>query len=115
MLRRDRQIRTQINQLADAFLVAVSFWFAFVLRTNADITAWLKLDPIPSDAFNNINTILLALALIPITPLILESQGFYNRPVFCPRHVVLWPLFKGCALTTVVLILVTFLFQKSLI
>ena len=39
MLRRDRQIQTQIHQLADACLVALSFWLAYLLRANATITA----------------------------------------------------------------------------
>ena len=69
---------------------------------------WLKLDPIRADAFNNINTVLLAFALIPITPLILESQGFYNRPMLGPRGDFLWPLLKGCVLTTVALVLAGF-------
>ena len=47
MLRRDRQIRTQIHQLADACLFAVSFWLAYALRTNPHIDAWLGLDIAP--------------------------------------------------------------------
>jgi exopolysaccharide biosynthesis polyprenyl glycosylphosphotransferase len=113
MLRRDRQIRTQISQLADAFLVAVSFWFAFVLRANPQIASWLGLNQISPDLLDK------AAFLIPVAmvagALLLESQGFYNLPVLCPRRAILWRLFKGCALTTVVLILVTFLFQKTLV
>ena len=44
MLRRDRQIRTQIHQVADACLFAVSFWLAYALRLNPQIVAWLNLD-----------------------------------------------------------------------
>jgi exopolysaccharide biosynthesis polyprenyl glycosylphosphotransferase len=113
MLRRDRQIRTQISQLADAFLAAASFWFAFTLRVDPQIAAWLNLDQISPDTLNK-DAILVPVAMISAA-LLLESQGFYNRPVLCPRRAILWPLFKGCALTTIVLILVTFLFQKSLI
>jgi exopolysaccharide biosynthesis polyprenyl glycosylphosphotransferase len=114
MLRRDHQIRTQIQQLADACLVALSFWAAYLLRTNTVITAWLNLEPIPPDVFNNINTILVAFALIPITPLILESQGFYNRQMLGPRGSILWPLLKGCTLTTVVLVLAGFVLRLFL-
>jgi exopolysaccharide biosynthesis polyprenyl glycosylphosphotransferase len=46
--------------------------------------------------------------LIPAAPLILETQGFYNHPVLCPRRDVLWPLFKGCLITTVGLVLVMY-------
>ena len=114
MLRRDRQIRTQIHQLADACLVALSFWMAYLLRANPAITAWLNLDTIPPDAFNNINTILIAFALIPITPLILEAQGFYNRQMLGPRGAILWPLLKGCALTTIALVLAGFALRLNL-
>ena len=114
MLRRDRQIRTQIHQLADACLAALGFWMAYLVRANVDITVWLKLEPISPEAFNNINTILLAFALIPITPLILESQGFYNRPILGPRGAVLWPLLKGCALTTIALVLVVFALRLNM-
>ena len=100
--------------MADAILVVLSFWMAYLLRANADITAWLKLDPIPPDTFNSINTLLLAVALIPITPLILESQGFYNRDVLGPRAAVLWPLFKGCLITTIGLMLVGYVFRLFL-
>ena len=47
-------------------------------------------------------------ALIPAAPLILESQGFYDRPVLCPRRDILWPLFKGCLITTIGLVLVMY-------
>ena len=106
MLRRDRQIRTQIHQVADACLFAVSFWLAYVLRTNPQIVAWLNLDPLPPDIFSSV--VWLYFALIPAAPLILESQGFYNRPALCPRRDILWPLFKGCLITTIGLVLVMY-------
>jgi exopolysaccharide biosynthesis polyprenyl glycosylphosphotransferase len=113
MLQRDRQIRTQISQFADAFLVAVGFWLAFVLRADPQISAWLRLDPISGDTLNQ-DAKLIPVAMIAAA-FLLDSQGFYNLPVLCPRRLILWPLFKGCALTTMVLILATFLFQKNLI
>jgi exopolysaccharide biosynthesis polyprenyl glycosylphosphotransferase len=109
MLRRDRQVRTQVHQLADAILFAVSFWLAYVLRTNPHIITWLSLEPLPFDIFNSV--VWLYFALIPAAPLILESQGFYNRPALCPRRDVLWPLFKGCLITTIGLVLVMYALQ----
>jgi len=106
MLRRDRQIRTQIHQMADACLFAVSFWLAYVLRTNPHIITWLNLDPLSFDVFNSV--VWLYFALIPAAPLILESQGFYNRPALCPRRDIVWPLFKGCCITTIGLVLVMY-------
>ncbi len=106
MLRRDRQIRTQIHQLADACLFAVSFWLAYALRTNPHIIAWLNLDPMPPEIFNSV--VWLYFALIPAAPLILESQGFYNRSTLCPLWEIIWPLFKGCLITTVGLVLIMY-------
>ncbi len=42
MLQRDRQIRTQIHQVADACVFGASFWIAFMLRANPQIIAWLE-------------------------------------------------------------------------
>ena len=82
MLRRDRQIRTQIHQLADACLFAVSFWIAFALRADPQIIAWLNLDPLPADIFDQGRLALLCLDSRRAA--LLESQGFYNRPAFVP-------------------------------
>jgi len=109
MLRRDRQIRTQIHQVADACLFAVSFWIAYALRLNPQIVAWLNLDVLPPDIFGSV--VWLYFALIPAAPLILESQGFYSHPVLCPRRDILWPLFKGCLITTIGLVLIMYIFH----
>ena len=112
MLRRDRQIRTQIHQLADGGLFALSFWAAYVLRANLQIIGWLNLEAILPGAFND--AVLLYFVLIIASPLILESQGFYNRPMLGPRSAVLWPLFKGCALTTIALVLAGYALRFNL-
>ena len=106
MLRRDRQIRTQIHQVADACLFAVSFWIAYALRTNPQVIAWLNLDPIPPDVLGSV--VWLYFPLIVAAPLILESQGFYDRPALGPRRDIFWPLFKGCFITTIGLVLVMY-------
>ena len=106
MSRRERQIRTQIHEVADACLFAVSFWIAFALRTNPQVSEWLNLDPIPSDTLSGI--VWLYFPLIVAAPLILESQGFYDRPALGPRRDILWPLFKGCLITTIGLVLVMY-------
>jgi exopolysaccharide biosynthesis polyprenyl glycosylphosphotransferase len=109
MLQRDQQFRTQIHQVADACLFAVSFWMAFALRVNPQIIAWLDLDPIPLDIFDRV--LWLYFFLIPTAPLILESQGFYDHPVLCSRRDILWPLFKGCSITTIGLVLAMYVFH----
>jgi exopolysaccharide biosynthesis polyprenyl glycosylphosphotransferase len=110
MLQRDRQIRTQVHQLADAGLFVLSFWLAYVLRDNRLLSTWLGLDTIGSDMFLQIR----ALYFLPVlaAPLILESQGFYNRPQNGSRLAMLWPLFKGCLFATLGLVLVVFMLRE---
>jgi exopolysaccharide biosynthesis polyprenyl glycosylphosphotransferase len=107
MLKRDRQIRTVKHQLVDASLFAFAFWLAYALRSNPEIIAWLKLEP--SSPFENFAW--LYLVLIPATPLVLESQGFYDHPPLCSRRSILWPLLKGCVLITVGLMLTVYVFH----
>jgi exopolysaccharide biosynthesis polyprenyl glycosylphosphotransferase len=110
MLRRHRQIRMQIHQLMDACLFAVSFWLAYVLRSNPEVTAFFDLPPVGQ--FEQF--VWLYLVLIPIAPLILEFQGFYNRPLLCPRRATIWPLLKSCVLMTICLTLVLYFFRLYL-
>src|SRR6266436_4371313 len=101
MLRRHRQIRMQIHQLMDAGLFALSFWLAYALRADPNIVALFRLDPVgPFDRIVGASGFSYSwLILFPtlFAPLVLEAQGFYNRPVLCGRPTTLWLLFKGCA------------------
>jgi exopolysaccharide biosynthesis polyprenyl glycosylphosphotransferase len=106
MSRRERQIRTQIHQVVDACLFAVSFWIAYALRTNPQVIEWLNLDPIPPDTLSDV--VWLYFPLIVAAPLILESQDFYDRTALGPRREIFWPLFKGCFITTIGLVLVMY-------
>jgi exopolysaccharide biosynthesis polyprenyl glycosylphosphotransferase len=107
MLRRHRQIRTQIHQLMDACLFAASFWLAYVLRSNPDIIDLFGLYPV--GPFRDY--VWLYLILIPAAPVILEAQGFYNRPLLSSRRTMLWPLFKGCLFTALCLLIALFFFR----
>ncbi|MGD1087435.1 MAG: sugar transferase [Verrucomicrobiota bacterium] len=109
MLQRDRQIRIQIQQLADACLFAVSLSIAYALRSNPQIIAWLNL--VPASSFESFRW--LYVVLIPAAPLILESQGFYDRTAPCPRNVIFWPLLRSCVLITMGLILTLYFFHLT--
>jgi exopolysaccharide biosynthesis polyprenyl glycosylphosphotransferase len=111
MLQRDRHIRTQVRQLGDAALFALSFWLAFALRGSQWFTSALGLDPITPDMFDKI--VWLYFALVPAAPLVLESQGFYNRPVVGSRAAMLWPLLKSCVIVTIGLVMLLFLYRES--
>ena len=111
MLQRDRQFRTQIHQLTDACVFAMSFWLAFVLRGNDTFSGWLGLEPVSADAFSQV--VWLYFALVPAAPLVLESQGFYSRPMLTARASMFWPLLKGCFILTIGLVLLLFIFKES--
>lgn len=104
MLRRDRQMRMQVYQLMDACIFAVSFWLAYELRASDFVTITLKQPPIArfEEFFWHY------LVLIPVSPLVLEAQGFYDRPLIAPRRHTLMPLFKGCLFISVGLTLALF-------
>ena len=92
-------------------MFAASFWFAYVLRSNETLTTFLGLDVIGSDTFGH--NAWLYFALLPAAPLVLESQGFYNRPMLGSRVAMFWPLLKGCFILTIGLVLLLFLFKQS--
>ncbi len=125
MLRRHRQLRTQLNQVKDTALFAVSLWLAHWVRSEWDLdlfgigtylfttTGWEIFNPNhPIEPFSAFEW--LYLILIPAVPLILESQGFYDRPLVARRRDTAWRLMKGTLLTTIGVIIATF-FYKTLL
>jgi len=117
MLQRDRQIRTQVLQLSDACLFAASFWLAYAVRSNPTCTAWFnlfiphnyRLEIIPADMIDRVWW--LYFALVPAAPLVLESQGFYNRTAIHSRRSILWPLLRGSLIVTIGIVLLLFYFK----
>lgn len=105
MLRRDRQIRAQVQQLTDACLFAASLWLAYEIRAMEWVSALLN-QTVTIDAMVQVGW--LYFALILAGPLILETQGLYNRPIAGSRRQLLWALAKGCAITTVAMVLVMY-------
>jgi exopolysaccharide biosynthesis polyprenyl glycosylphosphotransferase len=100
-----------VHQITDACIFAVSLWLAYVLRGNEGFSRIFGLDAISSDAFNQV--LWLYLVIFPAAPLVLESQGFYNRPVVSSRTIVFWPLLKGCFILTISLVVLIFMFHQK--
>jgi exopolysaccharide biosynthesis polyprenyl glycosylphosphotransferase len=110
MLRRDRQIKNQIQQVLDACLFGLGFWIAWSIRSNPWMIEAFNLKevhPFPSYVY-------LYLVMIIAGPIMLEIQGFYDRPLLPKRWVTLWTLFKGCISATIVLIFVIYFFRVDL-
>lgn len=96
MLRKQKQVRTQVNKLLDAFLFAFCFWLAHVVRDLpvADRIFGRSIQPFSEYAW-------LLVFIVLAAPLVLELQGFYARPLLALRRVTAWHLFKGCVVLTV--------------
>ena len=125
MPRRNRQLRTQLSQLKDTTLFAIAFGVAYSVRSAWDvdifgIAGWFyqtfgweffnpnhKIQPFAEYSW-------LYVILIPAVPLILEWQGFYDRPLVARRRDTAWRLLKGAAIATLLVILCTFFGKKAL-
>ena len=100
----------QIQQLLDACLFAVSFWLAYVIRSHPLVIDLLALPEVaPFESF-----VSFYLVLIPAVPLVLDSQGFYNRSAVAPRRMMFWSLLRGCFLVALGLTLLLFFFRMYL-
>src|SRR2546429_2702652 len=109
MLGRQRQIRAWVHRLVDAGLFALGFWLAHLLRANWQfLFFWERpeIQPFKTYAW-------LILVILVITPLLLEFQGFYDRPLLASRRQTVWQLFWASALGAIIVILVSFFAREQ--
>ncbi len=105
MLNQKKHIRKQAHQFMDACLFALSFWLAYQLRSSDLILDWFAMGPVvPFTEYA-----WLFLILVPLAPLIMDAQGFYQRPEHCSRWTTSLVLFKACALISLFVVLALFL------
>src|SRR5215212_2269322 len=125
MPRRNRQLRTQLSQLKDTTLFALALWLAHCVRSAWDVDlfgiarscyetfSWEFFNPNHQiEPFSEFSW--LYVIIIPAVPLILEWQGFYDRPLVARRRDTAWRLLKGAAIATLLVILCTFFGKKAL-
>src|SRR5690349_19560453 len=109
MLRRQKQIRVQVQKLLDGALFGLALWMAYYIRQNYLRIQFMGGTPEiePLDRF-----FWLILIIIPIAPFLLETQGFYNRPLLPRRRSTLWALLKASTIGTIVLISLVFIYKQ---
>jgi exopolysaccharide biosynthesis polyprenyl glycosylphosphotransferase len=76
MLARKQELNTQLQQLIDAFLLAVSLYLAYVLRLYGTVPLGFANQP---DPFQNYQW--LFIVIMPFGPILLDLQGFYQSPL----------------------------------
>ncbi len=110
MLGRQKQIRAQFQKLLDGFLFALALWLSWFIRRYYLKISWFGGAP---DIENFREFVWLGCTIILIAPLLLDIQGFYNRPMHCRRRITAWHLFKASFVATLVLISLVFLFKQN--
>ncbi len=111
MLRRQKQIRAQLQKLLDGCLFALALYLAWFVRQNYLKVSWFGGYP---DIENFEDFVWLGWLMVPVAPLLLDIQGFYKRPLLARRRTTAWQLFKAGFVATLVLIFVVFLFKQNL-
>lgn len=112
MLGRQRQIRAQFQKLVDATLFGLSLWLAHVIRADNETLASLTRGTPEIPAFTDYGWLLLAV-ILPASPLLLELQGFYNRPLIASRRRTVWQVFKASVLAVIVAISCLYFTRKD--
>ena len=107
-------MRMQLHQCVDAAIFAFSFLLAFNLRGDPDVIDFLGLSAMNPGEGDYLRSLWLSALLIPATAMVLEAQGFYSRPILCPRSQTAWLLLKGCVITSLGLVLAGFMFQITM-
>jgi len=106
MLLRQRQLQTKINALADAALFGAMFWLAHFVRSLPQLDKQSMIGPFAQYQW-------LLLVVVPLTPPLLELQGFYRRPLLASRRQTLAQILRGSAWMSLAIIVAMFLLKQE--
>jgi FlaA1/EpsC-like NDP-sugar epimerase len=96
----------RFHQCVDAGLFAAALWVAHYLRFH---WSWGRPTIFPFADF-----LWLWVVILPLAPLVLESQGFYNRQLIIRRRSLAWSLLRGSVVMAAVVVFAMFLFREQL-
>ena len=105
MLRRRRQVHTQVQKLIDASLFGAAFWLAHWLRSRPEFDHADKIGD-----FSYYAPYLLI--VMPLAPAILELNNFYQRSHLTSRRQIVWQ--TGKTAVWLALLVITILFFRKM-
>jgi exopolysaccharide biosynthesis polyprenyl glycosylphosphotransferase len=127
MLLRDRQFRVQVNQVIDGCLFALGLWLAWAIRNY-----WTQFGPKGVDAIFGEKAALaifgpkgvdpispfgdylwLFFVVIPMSPLVVEWQGYYERSIFSSVKQTAWQLARACFFCVVGLMVIDVMLKRE--
>ena len=119
MLRRQRQIRNDLLKFVDGVLFGVGFLLAYFIRSNEAFLAPQVLGFLGlfggTKEIESLESFLPIMVLtVPLSLVLLEIQGFYNRSLVPSRTQTIWQLFKVCTIITIAVVMVMFLARIQL-
>src|SRR5665213_2853939 len=102
MLRRSHQLRVQVYQIMDVCIFLFALALAHHLRAMLFDLPFFKdpITPVKQDYGA------LFLTMIPMAPLVLAWQGYYERPLLAPMRITIWQLARASAICAIGLVLV---------
>lgn len=105
MLGRERQLYAKFQKLFDAVLFGVAWWFAHLIRSLPLFDSANLIDPFA-------NYFWLLAVIVPLTPFVLELQGFYLRPLLFSRRETFWQLLRAVFWINIAVIIALY-FRKA--
>ncbi len=109
MLKRTLELRTQVGKLLDAGLFGIALWVAHLIRSQIPMGGIVEMGAVPPFS----GYWWLYAFLLPSTPLIFETQGFYILSSGVSFRRRAWMALKASAILTVVLMAVVFIFREQ--
>jgi len=104
-----RQVFTQFHQLADAVLIAAVYWLVYTARES--LAFWWPGEFTLIAPFRYYKW--LYLVILPVFPLALDLNGFYDRPLNLRWGQTLWILVKSAALCLLAVIAVLYFLRTG--
>ena len=106
MLLRQRQLLNKVHALIDAALFGGVFWMAHFIRSLPGID--------PDGVIGGFHKYQwLLIVVVPLTPPLLELQGFYHRPVLASRRQSLAQILRGAAWVSLAIIVAMFFTKQE--